>query len=278
MMSTEQMPGVYRRLVGDVLVTALSDGSLVLPLDLLQNSTPAEAEATLRGAGRRPPFATAINAFVLQWPGLTVLVDTGAGTLVGPGSGKLARNLQEAGLSAASIDAVLMTHLHGDHAGGLIDGDGNPAFPNAKLLVPEAEMAFWLDDTQKAAAPEARRGSFDVARQMTAPYGDGLQRVTGTSPLSAVEAVPLPGHTPGHTGYVVGGGSERLLIWGDTCHMQESRPAARRLPSPSTSTRPSPRKAGSTSWSGRRRRIGWSRECTCTSPASPASPAPAPAT
>ena len=110
MMATEQMPGVYRRIVGDVLVTALSDGYAVFPPDLLVGISPGDRDAMLRAAGRRPPFTTAINAFLLQWPDRTVLVDTGAGATMGPTAGRLMHNLEAAGVSPVDIDSVLLTH------------------------------------------------------------------------------------------------------------------------------------------------------------------------
>lgn len=225
MMATEQMPGVYRRTVGDVLVTAISDGHAIFPPGILQGISPADAEACQRAAGRRLPFATAINAFVLQWGARTVLVDAGAGALMGASAGRLRRNLEEAGISVADVDAVLITHLHSDHVGGLIDGDSIPVFNNAELLIPEAEAAYWLSDAHRAAAPEARRATFDLAARVVAAYGDRVRRFAGPEPLPGIEAVALPGHTPGHTGYLVGKGADRLLIWGDVLHVPEVQAA-----------------------------------------------------
>ncbi|WP_158743929.1 MBL fold metallo-hydrolase [Acidisphaera sp. L21] len=225
MISTEQAPGIYRHRIGDVLVTVLHDGELTISPSFLQNTTAAEVEALMRAAGRRPPFNTAVNVFLLQWPGRTVLVDTGYGGFGGPTAGRLLRNLQEAGVSTADIDAVLLTHIHSDHAGGLIDADGLAVFAEAELVVPEVEIAFWYDDANMAALPEFRHRGFKFARQTTAPYADRTRRFTGTEPLPGIEAIPLPGHTPGHTGYFVGTGADRLLIWGDIFHVPDVQAA-----------------------------------------------------
>ena len=93
LIATDQVPGLYRRMVGDVVVTAISDGHAVFPTGLLQNVSIEEAESLMRTAGRRTPFTTAVNVFLLQWPDRTVLVHTGAGAGMGPTCGKLMRNL-----------------------------------------------------------------------------------------------------------------------------------------------------------------------------------------
>ena len=225
--STTQVPGVYRRRVGEVLVTALNDGDVVLPAEVLLSITPEDRERLLHAAGRRPPFHSAVNAFLLQWPDRTVLVDTGAGQLFGPACGRLMPNLHAAGVLPTDISDVVLTHLHGDHVGGLLDGSGAPAFPNARLWVAESEIAFWQDDASRAAAPEARRGSFDLARAKVRPYADRMQRFPYAEIMPGLEAVAMPGHTPGHTGFSVTSGGETLLIWGDVFHVpavQAARP------------------------------------------------------
>ena len=225
--ATEQVPGVQRYRLGEVLVTALSDGSIAIPAAYLSGVDEAECDAIYRAAGRRPPFASAINAFLLQWDGRTVLVDTGAGGSMGPGAGRLPASLHAAGVAPAAIGTVLLTHMHGDHVGGMLE-DGAPRFPNADVLVPAAELAYWHDDAARDAVPEAMRGRFAAIRQAVAPYGERIREFTGTAPLPGVTAVPLPGHTPGHTGYQMTGGGQTLLIWGDICHVPEvqcARPA-----------------------------------------------------
>jgi glyoxylase-like metal-dependent hydrolase (beta-lactamase superfamily II) len=223
--ANEQVPGVYRRRVGKVLVTALNDGLLMLPPEVLLDITPEDRESLLREAGRRPPFHTAINTFLLQWPDRTVLMDSGVGPAWGPKSGKLAANMKAAGVAAGDVDAVMLTHLHGDHIGGLCDPAGGAAFPKAELWVAETEMAFWEDDAKKAAAPEARRSSFDSARTAVAPYAGKLRRFGFGEIMPGLEAIAMPGHTPGHTGYMLSSGGERLLIVADVFHVPEVQAA-----------------------------------------------------
>ena len=218
--ATEQVPGVYRRRIGEVLVTALNDGSLVLPAEAFLNITPDERETLLRAAGRRPPFHSPVNTFLLQWPERTVLIDTGAGKMMGPSAGRLPANLHAAGVAPGEITDVVLTHMHLDHVGGLLDQAGAPAFPDAQLWVAEEEIAFWQDDAQKAAAPEQRRSSFDGARQMVRPYADRLHRFPYGEIMPGLEAIATPGHTPGHTSFLLSSAGAKLLIWGDVVHLQ----------------------------------------------------------
>ncbi len=225
---TGQAPGIYRKRFGDRVVTTISDGGMPADPAMLQNIALAESLAILDAARRPAPLMTAVNVFVIQSAGQTILVDAGAGTLMVPTTGRMMGNLAAAGIAPGDVDAVLMTHLHIDHVGGLLDAGGAPAFPNADLLIPQGEADFWFDDAQEAAAPEAKRPGFALARRMTAPYGARV-KLFADAPAPGIEAIALPGHTPGHTGYALGSGADRLLIWGDVMHapeIQARRPAA----------------------------------------------------
>ena len=226
---TRQVPGVYRRRAGDAVVTAISDGGMMANPATLQNIALEDSQAILDQAGRTPPLMTAVNVFVVQTAERTVLIDTGAGTLMGPTAGRMMAALDAAGIAAANVDAVLMTHLHIDHVGGLLDEDGRPAFVNAALLIPQAEAAYWFDSANAAAVPEEKRGTFALVQRVTGPYGSRMRAFTEREPIPGIEAVPLPGHTPGHTGYEMGPVGDRLLIWGDIVHspdIQSRRPEA----------------------------------------------------
>ena len=217
---TEQAPGFYRQCVGGFVVTALNDGGGDLPFAALPGITPEDAKALLAHAFRPPVARTTVNTFLVQGGGRTVLIDTGAGGSFGPTAGKLPASMAAAGIEPGDVDLVLLTHLHGDHTGGLVR-DGAAVFPNAAVGVAEAETAYWLDDANAAKVPEARRGGFASAKAALAPYMDRLQML-GTGPAApGVTPVPLPGHTPGHTGFRVEDGGEAVLIWGDVLHLQD---------------------------------------------------------
>jgi glyoxylase-like metal-dependent hydrolase (beta-lactamase superfamily II) len=213
-----QSPAVYRKRIGSTIVTALSDGYFGLPFDVFPALDPSEGEALLRSAHRSSPPRIQVNAFVLEQRGKRILVDTGCGARLGPTVNALRANLAAAGVNAASVDAILCTHIHPDHTNGLVDRRGEPLFANAEVYVHHADAAFWLSDENRAKAPDELKVQFDWAKEAFAPYQDRVRLIAPGEVLPGVEAIGLPGHTPGHCGYIVHGEGEALLIWGDVVH------------------------------------------------------------
>jgi glyoxylase-like metal-dependent hydrolase (beta-lactamase superfamily II) len=219
---TDQIAGVQRRRVGDAVVTAVNDGFVLLPPEVLNGVDPAERDAIYHSAGRRPPFASAINAFLVQWPGSTLLIDAGSGTMMGPGAGRVPENLRAAGVAPEDVDVVVMSHLHPDHGGGLLDQEGASLYPCARLSIAAAELDYWCDASNRTSSPAETIDSFELAEHVIDAYGGRLDAfdvaddaVAGMAPIS------LPGHTPGHTGYVLRSRGEELVVWGDVCHAPE---------------------------------------------------------
>jgi glyoxylase-like metal-dependent hydrolase (beta-lactamase superfamily II) len=213
-----QVPGLHHRRVGDILVTAVSDGFLDGSLAALQNIEEGDAARLLREAFRLSVARrTSVNTFLIRSGGRACLVDTGCGRTLQSSAGRVFDNLDAAGVSAAAIDTILLTHMHPDHSNGLSDSSGTALVPNAEVGLHEAELGYWTDD-QRAGT----EGYFDMARQQLAPYRDRLRTFAGeVEVFPGVTSVPLPGHTPGHTGYLVASGGHALLIWGDIVHAPE---------------------------------------------------------
>ncbi len=225
--ASEQCAAFYRRRVGSTIVTALSDGYFDLTFDLFPALDPTDGEALLRSAHRPSPPRIQVNTFLIEQQGKWILVDTGCGTHLGPTVNKLHQNLAAAGVDRASIDAILCTHMHPDHTNGLVDDRGEQAFPNADVYVHQLECAFWLNDENRARAPDQLKIQFDWAREAFAPYMGRLHSIGPGEVLPGIEAIDLLGHTPGHCGYVVHSDGQALLIWGDAVHsisIQTARP------------------------------------------------------
>jgi len=176
----------------------------------------------LRDAFRPVPRRTAVNTFLVHSGGKLALVDTGCGSAMGATAGRLFANLFAGGVRPEEVDTVLLTHMHPDHSNGLADAEGRALFPRAELAMHEAEWAYWHDDPAMGRADEAsRERNFLAARGQAAPYRDRLRLFKGGEVFPGVTAMPLPGHTPGHTGYMVASGGDSLLIWGDIVHIPE---------------------------------------------------------
>lgn len=219
-----QVPGYYRMVLGDFEVTALYDGHLGIAPKLLMGASKHTIQKLLSRhfMPTTGSVQTAVNAFLVDMESKLVLIDTGAGTCFGPTSGRVPANLRKAGYTRAQVDAVLLTHLHPDHACGLVTPAGDMAFPNAEVWVSESEADYWLSDKVEAKAPDNARPLFDMAQASVAPYVDADQFntfVASKQLMPDISVIAAPGHTPGHTAYLVDGGAAHdLLIWGDIVH------------------------------------------------------------
>jgi glyoxylase-like metal-dependent hydrolase (beta-lactamase superfamily II) len=216
-----QAPGYYRLMLGDFEVTVLRDGALSLPASILTNTTEAETEKALARNFQKSPFDASDNAFLINTGARLVLIDTGSGSLMGPTAGNLLTNLKAAGYRPEQIDEVYLTHMHPDHAGGLM-ADGKLAFPNAVLRANKREAEFWLNETNLEKAPAAMKDFFKGAMASVNPYiaaGKFKPFEGDTQLVPGIEVVAAPGHTPGHSVYVIESQGQKMVLWGDLVHV-----------------------------------------------------------
>lgn len=196
--------------IGALEATALKDGDIVLQNAAGQSpwADTVGARAALTAAGLSgDAIALSVQVLLVRDGDRLVLIDTGAGGRMGT-QNKLVASLRAAGVDPTRITDVLISHAHGDHVGGLAGADGSLTFPRAVVHISAPE---W--DYMKAGAAQAGEAALLAAvTPRVRPFAPGAQ-VT-----PSIKAVALDGHTPGHSGYEITSGTERLLYLGDAMH------------------------------------------------------------
>jgi glyoxylase-like metal-dependent hydrolase (beta-lactamase superfamily II) len=242
-----QAPGFYRMILGDFEITALLDGTHPFPdvevltkpkpgveaaRSKLFDDEPGEANALLAASDLKVPTEGSINAFLVNTGTKLILIDSGAGTLYGACCGHLLDNMRAAGYQPEQVDEVFLTHLHADHVGGIAPG-GRMAFPNAIIRASNFDADYWLDDENEKSSPSFLRPMFEGDKASLRPYiaaGRFLPFDAGSELVPGIRAIAAPGHTVGHTLFVVQSKGQKLVVWGDIVHV-----AAIQFPDPAVS-------------------------------------------
>ena len=217
-----QAPGFYRFRLGDYRVTALSDGTAQRDLARIM-SKPQAVRSAFQQVHEPLPAKLSINAYLIDTGDKLVLIDTGAGELFGATSGRLVSNMRAAGYEPEAVEAILLTHIHGDHSGGLTVG-GKRVFPNATVYVDQRDPEHWLSVKEEAKSPANARTTFVQSHQTVDPYvrAGRLKTFDGATALSpGIRSMPEYGHTPGLSGYMIESLGQRLLLGGDIVHSAE---------------------------------------------------------
>lgn len=218
----KQVPGLYRYKVGTIEVTVVTDGMREAPLgSLIKNAKTEDVNAALQAAYLpKDKFPFVFNPSLVNTGSKLVMIDTGLGPAVyaqskGAG-GQTHTNLAAAGIDRGTIDVVIISHFHPDHINGLVNADNTPAFPNATVLVPAGEWAFWMDDAKMGSAPEGLKGNFANCRRVFGPLAKQIEKYEDKKEIvPGITAMFTPGHTPGHTSHIIASGLESVVIQAD---------------------------------------------------------------
>ena len=211
----------HRYPVGEIEVIVVPDGERTAPVPegFVLNAPIDEVKAAYvahgipDGQGNTP-----FNPTVIRTGGKTVLVDTGCGadTAEEPGAtaGFLMRNLAAIGIDPDDVDVVIISHFHGDHVSGLVAPDGAPAFPKAEITVPAEEWRFWMDDGERErATPGRMERLFEHNRQVFDPLAERVRtHAWDEEVVPGVTAIATPGHSIGHTSYLVSSQGESVFL------------------------------------------------------------------
>jgi glyoxylase-like metal-dependent hydrolase (beta-lactamase superfamily II) len=226
-----QAPGFYRYKVGAYECTSINDGarSFPLPDKWVTNVSKDEALAASDAAYMPKGMVTVpFNPQLINTGSKLILIDTGNGIAnFEPTKGAVGRTLQNlaaAGVDAKKIDVVLLSHLHPDHTNGLRALDGSIAFPNAEIMVPSVDWAFWMSD-ENAAKAESNAMMKNYFANVKKTFAGIETKVTkydwGKEVAPGITSISTPGHTPGHTSFAIASGNSKILIQSDVTNIPE---------------------------------------------------------
>lgn len=202
--------------MGDAEITVVSDGSLTLPLNIMApEAAPEQLAEIAKRLGWGENAQPAANPVLVRIGSDLILIDNGSGSGFQPTAGKLAENLKAAGIDAAAITKVVISHAHPDHLGGTLGEGGSLRYPNAAYYVGETEWNFWTDPELINKMPAEMAEFVKGAQRDLAAVKDRVTMIKGGQEVvTGLSAIDTPGHTPGHLSFFVAGG-EGLIVTAD---------------------------------------------------------------
>lgn len=220
-----QAPGFYRFRVGGWLVTTVHDGFFRRPLEgFVRNAPLAEVQAVMAESFLPGDAITISFSITFAQRGDTLVVfDAGNGvTAANATNGRMIANMAAAGIDPARVTHVIQSHFHGDHVNGLLNAENGRAFPNAEIIVPAPEWAWWSDEGNTTRSPEGQRPNFANSARRFAPYQGRVRQITpGGEVLPGISSIAAAGHTPGHTIYRISDGADQMIFLADVTNRPE---------------------------------------------------------
>jgi glyoxylase-like metal-dependent hydrolase (beta-lactamase superfamily II) len=226
-----QAPGFYRYKVGAYECTSINDGARSFPLpDTFVKNVPKEEALAAAEAAYMPKGMVTVpfNPQLINTGSKLILIDSGNGVAnLEPSKGAVGRTLQNltaAGVDPKSIDIVLLSHLHPDHTNGIRALDGSIAFPNAEIMVPSVDWAFWTseENAAKAQSNEMMKNYFANVKKTFAGIESKVTKYDwGKEVAPGITSIEAPGHTPGHTAFAIASGNSKILIQSDVTNIPE---------------------------------------------------------
>lgn len=220
-----QAPGFYRFRVGGWLITTVHDGFFRRPLEGFVRNAPLPEVQAVMAESFLPGDALTINFTITfaQRGDALVVFDAGNGvTAAGATNGRMIANMAAAGIDPARVTHVIQSHFHGDHINGLLNAENGRAFPNAEIIVPAPEWAWWTDEANSTRSPEGQRPTFANAARRFAPYQGRVRQITpGGEVMPGISSIAAHGHTPGHTIYRISDGADQMIFLADVTNRPE---------------------------------------------------------
>ncbi len=211
----KQAAGFYRYMIGDYEITALNDGiwNLDLKDGFVKNAALPDVQKALTDsfapAGKVPiPF----TPLAINTGSKLILIDTGTAGRLAPTAGTYMDNLAAADIDPKAVDIIVISHFHPDHINGVRAKDESLVFPNAEIMVPAAEWAFWMDDGKMSTAPEGLKANFNNVRRVFGSIAKDVKQFEPSKEVApGITSIAAYGHTPGHSAFAIASGNQSML-------------------------------------------------------------------